>query len=80
MALLHNSGRNAPINDPIHFVIATRDLMIPTRASADVVAFEFAVERGAADAEHAVGQGFVTFDLFEDALDCGTFDLFQISR
>ena len=47
-------------------------------AAADVVAFEFAVERGAADAEHAAGEGFVAFDLLEDALDGGAFDVFEI--
>src|SRR5580700_2309083 len=49
-----------------------------TCASADVVAFEFAVERGAADAEHASGESFVAFDLLEDALDGGAFDVFEI--
>ncbi len=46
--------------------------------SADVVAFEFAVEGGAADAEHAAGEGFVAFHLLEDPLDGGTLDIFQI--
>ena len=45
---------------------------------ADVVALEFAVESGAADAEHASGKGFVAFDLFENALDGSAFDIFQI--
>jgi len=49
-----------------------------TWISADVVAFEFAVERSAADAEHASSESFVAFDLLEDALDCGAFDVFQI--
>src|SRR6202035_1143283 len=48
------------------------------RTSGDVVALQFAVEGGATDAEHASGEGFVAFDLFEDALDGGAFDVFQI--
>ena len=44
----------------------------------DVVAFEFAVEGGAADAEHASGKGFIAFDLLEDALDGGAFDVFKV--
>src|SRR5271155_1946042 len=49
-----------------------------TRTSADIVALEFAVERGAADAEHASGEGFVAFYLLEDTLDGGAFDVFEI--
>ena len=49
-----------------------------SRTPADVVALEFAVESGAADAEHASGKGFIAFDLFENALDGGAFDIFQI--
>src|SRR3984957_401578 len=47
-------------------------------ADADVVALELAIERGAGDAEHASGEGFVSFDLFEDALDGGALNVFEI--
>ena len=46
------------------------------RTHGNVIALEFAVKRGAADAKHAAGEGFVAVDLFEDALDCGAFDVF----
>ena len=36
---------------------------------ANVVALELAVERSAADAQHASGERLVAFDLLEDALD-----------
>ena len=49
-----------------------------TWAPADVVAFELAVEGGAADAEHSTGKRFVAFYLFEDTLDGGAFDVFEI--
>ena len=49
-----------------------------SRAPADVVAFEFAVESGSADAEHASGEGFVAFDLLKDALDGDPFDVFEV--
>ena len=45
------------------------------RGHADVVAFELAVERGAADAEHASGEGFIAIDLLEDTLDGGALDV-----
>src|SRR3984885_6077348 len=48
------------------------------RASGGVVALQFAVEGGATDAEHASSQGFVAFDLFEDALNGGAFDVFEV--
>src|SRR6202035_5106531 len=48
------------------------------RTSGDVVALQFAVEGGATDAEHASGEGFVAFDLLEDALDGGAFDVFEV--
>src|ERR1700722_18754886 len=47
-------------------------------ADTDVVALELAIERGAGDAEHASGEGFVSFDLFEDALDGGALNVFEI--
>src|SRR5579863_1374571 len=48
------------------------------RARADVVALEFAVEGCAADAQHLAGHDFVAVDLFEDALDGGAFDVFEV--
>jgi hypothetical protein len=44
----------------------------------DVVALELAIERGAADPQHLAGQRLVTFHLFENALDCGALDVFQV--
>ena len=38
-------------------------------AERNVVALEFAIERGAADAEHFTGESFVAMSLFEDAED-----------
>ena len=47
-------------------------------AGAYVVALQFAIEGGAADAEHLAGQSLVSLDLGEDALDGGALDVFQI--
>jgi hypothetical protein len=45
---------------------------------ADVVALELAIECGSADAQHSSSQGFVAFDLREDTLNGGTFDILEI--
>src|SRR5215813_282262 len=47
-------------------------------STADVIALQFAVKRGTADAEHFPRECFVTFDLLEDALDGGAFDVFEV--
>ena len=47
-------------------------------ARADVVAFELAIEGGAADAKHFSGAGLVSVDLIEDASDGGALDVFEI--
>src|SRR5215468_10469815 len=47
-------------------------------STADVIALQFAVKRGAADAKHFPRECFVTFDLLEDALDGGAFDVFEV--
>src|SRR5258708_1701401 len=46
--------------------------------SANVVALQLAVKRGAADAEHASRESLIALDLLEDALNGCTFDVFQI--
>src|SRR5271156_3188870 len=38
-------------------------------AQGDVVELELAIERGAADAEHSAGEGFIAAGFFEDAED-----------
>src|SRR5579883_2342634 len=44
------------------------------RTAPDVVAFQLAVEGGAADPQHLARQHLVSFYLFEDALDGVAFD------
>ena len=43
-----------------------------------VVALQFAIEGGAADAEHLAGLGLVSVHLGKDALDGGALDIFKI--
>src|SRR6202795_1439835 len=48
-------------------------------AAADVVALQFAIEGGAADAEHSAGQSLISLDLGKNALNGGALDIFQVS-
>ena len=50
------------------------------RPAADVVALQLAIERRAADAQHATGQCFVAVDLLEDAADGCAFNVFEVGR
>src|SRR5579883_889609 len=48
------------------------------RTAPDVVAFQLAVEGGAADPQHLARQHLVSFYLFEDALDGVAFDVLEV--
>src|SRR5271154_6375088 len=47
-------------------------------AATDVVALQFAIESGPADAEHLARQYLVSLDLRKDPLDRGALNVFQI--
>src|SRR6266478_4303190 len=49
-------------------------------AAPDVVALEFAVQGGAADAEHLPGQGLVTFYLLEHPFNRGALNVLEVGR
>jgi len=44
----------------------------------NVIALQLPVKRGTADAEHLSRQGLITLHLFENSLDSGAFNVFQI--
>src|SRR5215469_15798698 len=48
------------------------------RTSANVVALEFAVQRGPANAEHFAGEDLIAIYLTEDPFDGGALDVFKI--